>query len=121
MSKAAFSVRAFGVYLVLLGIALVLSPNLLLGLFGIPATSEVWIRVVGLLAFNVVIYYWYAAKSEARHFFLASVYVRAAVPFVFIAFVALGLASPLLVLFGIIDLAGGLWTLVALRGEQRVA
>jgi hypothetical protein len=121
MSKAAFTVKAFGVYLVLLGVALVFVPNLLLGLFGIPATSEVWIRVVGLLAFNVGIYYWYAAKSEARPFFLASVYVRAAVPFVFIAFVVLGLASPLLVLFGVIDLAGGAWTFVALRGQHRVA
>jgi len=53
MSKAAFTVKAFGVYLVLLGIALVLVPNLLLGLFGIPSTSEVWIRVVVLLAFNI--------------------------------------------------------------------
>ena len=120
MSKAAFTVKAFGVYLLLLGIALILVPNLLLGLFGIPSTSEVWIRVVGLLAFNIGMYYWYAAKSEARPFFLASVYVRAAVPVVFIAFVALGLVSPLLVLFGIVDLAGGLWTFVALRKEQHV-
>ena len=121
MSKAAFTVKAFGVYLLLLGIALVLVPNLLLGLFGIPSTSEVWIRVVGLLAFNIGMYYWYAAKAEARPFFLASVYVRAAVPVVFIAFVALGFVSPLLVLFGIVDLAGGLWTFVALRKEQHVA
>lgn len=91
MSKAAFTVRAFGVYLVLLGVALVSVPNLLLGLFGIPSTSEVWIRVVGLLAFNIGVYYWYAAKSEARSFFMASVFVRAAVPAVFIAFVAMGL------------------------------
>ena len=121
MSKAAFTVKAFGVYLVLLGVALVLVPNLLLGLFGIPSTSEVWIRVVGLLAFNIGVYYWYAAKSEARSFFLASVFVRAAVPAVFIAFVAMGLVSPLLILFGVVDLAGGLWTFVTLRQEQRVA
>lgn len=121
MSKTAFTVKAFGAYLVLLGITLVLIPNLLLGLFGIPSTSEVWIRVVGLLVFNIGVYYWYAAKSEAQPFFLASVYLRAAVPAVFIAFVAFGMVSPLLVLFGIIDLAGGLWTFVTLRKEQRVA
>ena len=121
MSKTAFTVRAFGVYLVLLGVALVLAPNVLLGLFGMPATSEVWIRVVGLLALNIGVYYRYAAKSEARPFFLASVLVRAAVPAVFIVFVTLGLVSPLLILFGVVDLAGGLWTLTALRQEQRVA
>jgi hypothetical protein len=121
MSKAAVTVKVFGVYLVLLGVTLVLVPNLLLALFGIPATGEVWIRVVGLLAFNIGVYYWYAAKSEARPFFLASVFVRAVVPVVFSAFVALGLVSPLLILFGAVDLAGGLWTFVALRKEQRFA
>jgi hypothetical protein len=121
MSKAAITVKAFGVYLVLLGVTLVLVPNLLLGLFGIPSTAEVWIRVVGLLAFNIGVYYWYAAKSEARPFFVASVFVRAAVPVVFVAFVVLGLVSPLLILFGVIDLAGGIWTFVTLRKEQRVA
>jgi len=118
MSKSATTVKAFGVYLIGLGAILILVPNLLLGIFGIAATSEVWIRVVGLLAFNIGIYYWYAAKSEARPFFMASVYVRAAVPAVFVVFVALGLVSPLLVLFGIIDLIGGLWTYVTLRGER---
>ena len=121
MSKAASTVRAFSVYLALLGVTLVVAPNVLLGLFGIPATSEVWIRVVGVLAFNVSVYYWYAAKSEAKPFFQATVYARAAVPFVFIVFVVLGLVSPVLILFGVVDLAGGLWTLAALRAEHRVA
>ncbi|MEP7301733.1 MAG: hypothetical protein ABI699_09405 [Caldimonas sp.] len=121
MLHAAFTVKAFGVYLLLLGLGLVLLPNRLLGLFGMPPTSEVWIRVVGLLAFNIGLYYWYAAKSQARPFFAASVYIRAAVPVVFIAFVVLGLASPVLVVFGIVDLAGGLWTLAALRRERQAA
>ena len=121
MSKAASTVKVFGVYLGLLGVTLVLSPNLLLSVFGIAPTSEVWIRVVGLLVFNIGVYYWFAAKSEARLFFAASVYVRAAVPLVFIAFVALGWVSPVLVLFGVVDLAGGVWTFAMLRKEQHGA
>jgi hypothetical protein len=121
MSMAAFTVKAFGVYVALLGLTLLVAPNVLLGLFGIPATSEVWIRVVGVLAFNVGVYYRYAAKSEATPFFQATVYARAAVPLVFLVFVVLGMASPVLVLFGVVDLAGGLWTLAALRAERRVA
>ena len=65
MSKAAFTVRAFGYYLIVLGITLVAIPNLLLGVFLMPATDEVWIRVVGVLLFNISVYYIYAAKSEA--------------------------------------------------------
>ncbi len=53
MSRAAFTVKAFGVYLLLLGAALVFVPNLLLSLLGMPPTTEVWIRVVGVLVFNI--------------------------------------------------------------------
>jgi hypothetical protein len=35
----------------------------------------------------------------------------------FIAFVVAGLAPPTLILFGVIDLAGAIWTALALRGE----
>jgi hypothetical protein len=120
MSKTAFTVKCFGIYMLLLGVGLVLVPNVLLPLFTMPETSEVWTRVVGVLAFETGIYYWYAAKSEARPFFLASVYVRAAVPFIFTAFAVLGFASPVLVLFGIADLLSAVWTFLTLQKESSV-
>ena len=49
-----------------------LAPGPLLGLFGLAAT-EVWIRVVGVLAFNIGVYYWAAAAAESRPVFVASV------------------------------------------------
>jgi hypothetical protein len=69
MSESAFTVKAFGIYALVLGIALIVVPNPLLGIFGLPATSEVWIRVVGVVVFNIGLGYWFAAKSEARAFF----------------------------------------------------
>ena len=110
MSKAAFTIRAFGYYLIVLGIALVAVPNLLLGLFMMPATNEVWIRVVGVLVFNIGIYYLYAAKCEATDFFRASVFTRTLVLVAFAAFALAGLAKPMLVGFGLVDFLGGLWT-----------
>ena len=118
MSKSAFTVKAFGVYLFVLGVGLALAPNLLLSVFGMPQTAEVWIRVVGILAFNIGIYYWYAAKCEATAFFRASVYTRVFVLVAFIVFAAVGLASPVLVLFGAADFAGAIWTYVTLRAEH---
>jgi hypothetical protein len=114
MSRAAFTLKAFACYLFVLGLALVVAPNVPLGLFGL-ATTEVWIRVVGVLAFNIGAYYWAAAACEARAVFVASVATRMLVFAAFAAFAALGLAPPVLVLFGAADLAGGLWTAVALR------
>ena len=53
MSKSAFTIKVFGVYLLGLGILLALVPNLLLSPFGIPPTNEVWIRVLGVVVINV--------------------------------------------------------------------
>ena len=121
MSKAAFTIKAFAVYLVGLGALLALVPNLMLALFGFAPTSEVWIRVLGVVVFNLGWYYWYAAVSEARPFFAASVVTRAFALVAFVALVAAGFAQPTLILFGAIDAAGGLWTWLVLRSEPRLA
>jgi len=119
MSRAAFTIKAFGVYLLALGLVLILVPNLLLALFGLPETREVWIRVLGVVVFNLGVYYWYAAKSEARPFFLASVFTRAFVLAAFVVFVAAGLVKPILILFGAVDFGGGVWTFQAMKKDRQ--
>ncbi len=119
MSKAAFTIKAFAGYLFGLGVLLLLVPNILIAQFGFPPANEVWIRVLGVVVINVGVYYWYAAVSEARPFFLASVFARA---FVLLAFAGLAffeLAKPMLILFGAVDALGGLWTYFALRSDDR--
>ncbi len=119
MSKSAFTVKAFGYYLLVLGAVLITIPNLLLATFQMAPTTDVWIRVVGVLVFNIGIYYIYAAQCEAKAFFQASVYARAVVLVAFTAFAILGLSGPSLALFGLVDFLGGLWTQLALRGDRR--
>ncbi|MFO1280849.1 MAG: hypothetical protein U1F51_00030 [Burkholderiales bacterium] len=118
MSKAGFTVRAFGYYLVALGIALVAVPNLLLGAFLMPETNEVWIRVVGLLVFNIGVYYIVAARSEVIEFFRTTIVTRALIFAGFAAFVLAGLAKPMLIGFGAVDFLGGLWTWRALKSAS---
>lgn len=117
MSKSALSMKVFAGYLLLLGLALVLSPNTLLRAFRMAPTGEVWIRVVGMLVLVLAFYYWSAARNELRSFFRWTVVARTSVLLFFIAFVVAGLAPPVLILFGVIDLAGAAWTALALRGE----
>jgi hypothetical protein len=117
-SSAAFSVKFFGVYALLTGLNLMIAPNVLLGMFGIPETNEVWIRVVGVIAFNIGIYYWYAAKCEAKAFFEATVFARGFVFITFAAFVALGFVNKALILFGCVEVAGAIWTWLALRKDK---
>jgi hypothetical protein len=120
MSNAAKSILAYGVYLILLGLALLIAPNVPLPLFGLPTTNEVWIRVVGMSVLFLAIYFIQAARNEWTDLFQMSIYLRASVPLFFGAFVALGLASPALLLFTPPDLLFALWTLLALRSARMV-
>jgi hypothetical protein len=119
MSKAARSIRYFAIYLFFIGIVLVMAPNVLLSVFGFPATKEVWIRVLGVVVFNIGIYYWFAAVSEATTLFKVSVYTRALVFIAFLAFVLVDYVKPALIIFGAADLAGGLWTAWAIKQDQK--
>jgi hypothetical protein len=59
-----------------------------------------------------------AARFELTPFFKASVYARPAVIVCFAAFVLLGMARPVLIFFGLIDLLGAIWTGLALRSSR---
>lgn len=117
MSKSAFSLQVFAVYLFLVGTVLVVAPNFLLGLFGLPEAQEVWVRVVGMLALILGYYYSVAAKNELTPFIRASVYGRCSVILFFAVFVGLGYAPPVLLVFGVIDLAAAIWTALSLKAD----
>jgi hypothetical protein len=51
-------------------------------------------------------------------FFQWMVYARSSVILFFDAFVLLGFADPPLILFGVVDLLGDIWTGLALRSQK---
>lgn len=118
MNKGAKSVFVFGVYLIVLGITLLVIPNVLLSFFNVPVTSEVWIRVVGMLVLILAFYYTSAARKDLTDFFQFTVIARGSVIVFFVIFVVLKLAVPMLILFGVIDLLGAIWTQWALRSSK---
>jgi hypothetical protein len=117
MSKSAFSSKVFAIYLFIVGAVLVIAPNVLLSIFQMPPTSEVWIHVIGVLAFNVGIYAWVAA--EDKNFLKASVYTRFIFFVAVTTFAGIGLASPMIIFFGVADLLGGIWTHFALKADSQ--
>ena len=120
MSNSARSVFVFGLYLLVLSIVLLVGPNFLLGLFFLPPTTEVWIRISGMLVLFLGYYYIQAARHELTDFFRWTVHVRSTVIVFLAAFVLLGFASPTLILFGVVDLLGAIWTALALRSVKTV-
>jgi hypothetical protein len=110
LSGPARTIFAFGIYLLLLGAVLIVAPNFLLGLFRIAPTAEVWIRVLGMVVLFLGAYYVLGALAELQSFMRWTIPLRASVLIFFLAFVLSGLAPTPLILFGLVDLAGAVWT-----------
>jgi hypothetical protein len=118
MSQAAKSLLVFGIYLCGLGLLLLLVPNLLLQVFRIPPTNDVWIRINGMFVLCLSFFYVQAARNELTLFIRWTAWARVAVIFFLAAFVLLVSAPKALLLFGSIDFLSAVWTLRALRKDE---
>jgi hypothetical protein len=114
-SRVAQSVLVFGAYMIAQGATLMLTPNLLLGILGLPLETSVWPRAVGWALIALGYYYVRNALAGNRDFFGWTVQIRSAQFLVFIAFVALGLANPILLATSGLEFLAGIWTWFELR------
>jgi hypothetical protein len=62
---------------------------------------------------------WVAARDDNTGFFEASVYARSVFFGAVTTFAVLGLAGPTIILFGVVDLAGGIWTHLSLKADAQ--
>lgn len=108
---------AFGVYLGIIGIILLLIPNVLITPFGIEPAQEVWIRLSGILLMALMVYYVLAAKNEIVIIMKATGFIRLTIIFFFTAFALFKLTSPNIIIFSAVDFLGGVWTLWMLKRE----
>ena len=115
MSKAARSLFVFAIYLIVIGLGFLILPNTVLGLFGFPETTEPWIRVMAMLLLFLAYYYSHAARNELTDFIRITAYARGSVILFFAVFVLLKMAQPMLLLFGVVDLAAAICTWLSLR------
>lgn len=117
MSRSALSVFVFSIYLYIVGLVLVITPDTLIRIFSFPEPDGLWIRIVGMLALILGFYYSHAARADLRPFFVWTVIARTSALLFFIAFVIASLAPPALIIFGVIDFAAAMWTLFAIRAD----
>ena len=121
MNSAALSIKVFGVYGMSAGMTLVLVPNILLSLFGFPDAGDFWVRVAGSMGAVVGFYYWACGVGGAQAFFKASIKGRFAFSALLLGLV-LGAGAPWqLLIFAAVDVAGAVWTALALRSEAASA
>ena len=115
MTPAARSVLVFGSYLVVLGAVLIGSPNILLALVKQPAANEPWIHVLGVPIMAMGILHVASARSNLVPFFHVSIRVRPLVLVSFAVLAALRMIPPIVIGFGLVDVAAGAWTWMLLR------
>ena len=119
MSPIARTVFVFGIYVVGVGLATMLAPDVILRIIGVPTTDEPWVHLVGYLAVVIGCYYLVAGRSEAAAFFRATVPVRLVSAAVFVG-VAVLWEYWAIMLFAVPDLAGALWTWSVMRRQPGV-
>jgi hypothetical protein len=121
MSKSARSVFIYGIYLAINGLMLLFVPNVLLNSLGIEPTTEVWIRLAGILLMAIAVYYILGAKYELIVILKATAFIRFSIVFFFTAFVLLKLVSSSIIIISVVDFLGGAWTFFMLKKEGHFA
>jgi hypothetical protein len=117
MNSPSRSIVVFGIYVLLVGLGFLLLPNVVLPIFGFAQTGEVWIRVIGILAIALSLYYFYAAHNNDLPYFRISVVGRVWFFLAMTALALLNLGGPMLIGFGLVDLLAAGWTFMALRAQ----
>lgn len=120
MSRAAISIFIFGIYVIFLGITFLFVPEIMFLMLAYPTPPDIVSRILGMVFLLLAYLYIRAGLDEEgmTKFYIWSVHTRALVIIFLGVFAALQLASPLIIMFGAIDLAAALWTFWALRKDK---
>lgn len=119
MKQIRLSIIAYSAYLGTAGLCMALIPNVLIPLFGLEPTDEVWVRLFGFLAFVLGVKGIQGARQGYVRMMQLDVYTRLTFGVFLTVLVLMGLSPPVLLAFAVIDLAAAAWTEVALRRAGR--
>ena len=119
-SNRYMSLLVQSIYVLLTGLQLVFVPNMLLGIFGFDETSEVWIKVLGLVVISLSFIYYALHKSGNAEVATASMWARFFVGAGFILLVVSGQTKAAMVLFAGVDIATATWTWFELKKAKNL-
>ena len=119
MRNARFSVLVWGVYVLVLGVFLVLAPEVITGLVGVDDPQDVWLQVAGAPVIVLGIYYIGAARNDSQWLYSYSVLARY-VAALALAYLAITEGPWQVWIFAGADALGATWTYLALRPPKPV-
>ena len=120
MRQVSISMFVFGIYMAIMGLILQIAPEILLRLLGSTTPPDLGWRMFGMILVYLAYYYFRSSLQDKKmnQFFRWTVQARSTVVIIFIIFVLMGIANWILIIIGLIDLTGALWTLWALRKDK---
>src|SRR5918996_4899519 len=104
MTSTAKSIFYHSFYMMGMGLALLFIPNLILDWFGFASTNDIWIHILGLLAFCAGMLYFYCGRTNQTGFFRISVPERIIFFLGMVGIVLFLGVDPLIALVGSVDL-----------------
>jgi hypothetical protein len=120
MKQSSLSMLVFGIYEAILCVIFIVFPNQFCALFKLNPPDGFWIRVFGMVLGILAFYYLMAVHEDNRSFYHWTFYGRLVILPTFAVFVILGIAPPIVLLFGAWDTGCGIWTGIALQREERL-
>jgi hypothetical protein len=116
MSPAELSIFVFGVFIAAVGgVGFVAMPKIVMRQFGFPDNYGLSVRILGSIIMVLGGYYVVAGLYHLEPLIWASVFGRSLFFLFLAALVLLKQAKPRIILFGVFDAVGALWTILALR------
>jgi len=121
MSHTAKSILPFGIYLLIIGGLFLFVPEVMLIFAGVKTPPDVMSRIFGMIIIFMGYYYIVAARQDEgmEKLFKATVYTRSSAIIFLTIFVFLSYANYLAIIFGLVDLAGALWTYFSLKKDNK--
>jgi hypothetical protein len=116
-TKSYVSLTVQAVYVFITALQLIFIPNTLLGMFGFEPTSEIWIKVFGVVLLSLAIVYYGIIKHGNADVVRFTVWSRLLVGAGFTIMSITGIAPLTLILFAGIDVATAIWTWFELKNK----
>jgi hypothetical protein len=118
-SFAAFTVKVFSIYMLLLGLSMMLAPAQVFALVQLPLGDGIpFVRSLGMVVLLFGTQYGIAGINNTRSFIRASVFTRMGAVGILALMALLGWVHWKIAAFALLDGAGGVWTWWALRQER---
>lgn len=115
MLKKSLSLVVQATYLFITGILLIYAPNFLLGIMGFEPTTDIWIKVLGIVTLALATVYSGIIRSGDSISKRYSVYGRLIAVIGFVLLVLISHANSAMILLAAIDLATAIWSWMELK------